>query len=61
MEARTTVGFRQRYLWRLVADSRGERLGHGAAAVCGGTAGNGRSCLIVNQALLFPPIAPVLV
>lgn len=44
-------------LQRLVADSR-----RAAAAACGReTAGSGRSCLIVNQALLFPPIVPPLV
>ena len=41
------------------ADPRGERLGPWGPLLCvcvgGGTAGNGRSCLIVNQALLFPP------
>lgn len=35
VEAYTTVGFRQRGLWRVVADSRGERLGRGAIAECG--------------------------
>lgn len=43
-------------LWLLVAAPRGDRLGDGGRCCVRGTAGGGRSCLIVNQALLLLPL-----
>ena len=60
VEACTAVGFRWRRLLRLVADSRGERLGHGAAAVCGGSSWQWTQLLDCKSSIIVPVIALVL-